>query len=104
MKLRDQGFDWFGFIDKTANWLRLALKRVMTMAAEGGYDRVAFVTGDGESSDLNVRITSEGAVLDVVSQISVEVSATTLVLVEDLVGMTTPIPDDQEQNSGPAAR
>ena len=33
------------FVTKTEGWLNLALKRVMVMAAEGGYDRVAFTTG-----------------------------------------------------------
>jgi hypothetical protein len=33
------------FVTKTEGWLNLALKRVMIMAAEGGYDRVAFTTG-----------------------------------------------------------
>lgn len=34
------------FVTKTEGWLNLALKRVLTMAAEGGYDKVAFTTGD----------------------------------------------------------
>ncbi len=33
------------FIGKTENWLTLALKRTIMMAVEGGYDKVAFVTG-----------------------------------------------------------
>jgi hypothetical protein len=33
------------FVTKTEGWLNLALKRVIVMAAEGGYDRVAFVNG-----------------------------------------------------------
>jgi DNA-binding transcriptional MerR regulator len=61
------------FIDKTDKWVALALKRVIKMAVDEGYDKVAFVTGDqsadrydlssqvnyiqwnpGFSSDLNV--------------------------------------------------
>lgn len=38
------------FIGKTEGWLNLALKRVMVMAAEGGYDKVAFVNGE-QSAD-----------------------------------------------------
>ena len=33
------------FVSKTEGWLNLALKRIMVMAAEGGYDKVAFITG-----------------------------------------------------------
>ena len=38
------------FVTKTDGWLNLALKRVMIMAAEGGYDKVAFVNGE-QSAD-----------------------------------------------------
>jgi hypothetical protein len=38
------------FVTKTEGWLNLALKRVMVMAAEGGYDKVAFVNGE-QSAD-----------------------------------------------------
>jgi hypothetical protein len=38
------------FVTKTEGWLNLALKRIMVMAAEGGYDKVAFVNGD-QSAD-----------------------------------------------------
>ena len=38
------------FVTKTEGWLNLALKRVMIMAAEGGYDKVAFVNGE-QSAD-----------------------------------------------------
>ena len=34
------------FVTKTEGWLNLALKRIMVMAAEEGYDRVAFATGE----------------------------------------------------------
>ncbi len=38
------------FVDKTDKWLTLALKRVITMAVDGGYDKVAFVNGE-QSAD-----------------------------------------------------
>jgi len=38
------------FGQKTEGWLNLALKRIMVMAAEGGYDKVAFVNGE-QSAD-----------------------------------------------------
>ena len=38
------------FVTKTEGWLNLALKRVITMAVDGGYDRVAFVNGE-QSAD-----------------------------------------------------
>jgi hypothetical protein len=38
------------FVGKTEGWLNLALKRIMIMAAEGGYDKVAFVNGE-QSAD-----------------------------------------------------
>jgi len=34
------------FVTKTEGWLNLALKRLMVMAAEGGYDRVAFADAE----------------------------------------------------------
>lgn len=34
------------FVGKTDGWLNLALKRVIIMAVEGGYDKVAFVNGE----------------------------------------------------------
>jgi hypothetical protein len=39
-----------GMQANTEGWLNLALKRIMIMAAEGGYDKVAFVNGD-QSAD-----------------------------------------------------
>lgn len=38
------------FVTKTEGWLNLALKRIITMAAQEGYDRVAFVNGE-QSAD-----------------------------------------------------
>jgi hypothetical protein len=37
------------------NWQELAMKRAMQMAAEGGYDRVAFTTGKQQSDRYNLR-------------------------------------------------
>lgn len=33
------------FVDTTDKWVTLALKRILRMAAEGGYDKVAFING-----------------------------------------------------------
>ena len=38
------------FVGNTEGWLNLALKRVVTMAVEGNYDRVAFINGE-QSAD-----------------------------------------------------
>lgn len=38
------------FVTKTDGWLNLALKRIVTMAVEGGYEKVAFVNGE-QSAD-----------------------------------------------------
>jgi Large polyvalent protein associated domain 38 len=38
------------FVTKTEGWLNLALKRVIVMASEGGYEKVAFVNGE-QSAD-----------------------------------------------------
>ena len=48
------------FVTKTEGWLNLALKRVMIMAAEGGYDKVAFVNGEqsAERYDLSKQVSS----------------------------------------------
>jgi hypothetical protein len=48
------------FVTKTEGWLNLALKRVIAMAAEGGYDRVAFTTGaqNADRYDLSKQIDS----------------------------------------------
>lgn len=46
------------FIDSTDKWLALSLKRVIKMAVDGSYDRVAFVTGEqsAERYDLSKQI------------------------------------------------
>ena len=38
------------FVNKTEGWLNLTLKRVLAMAVEGGYEKVAFVNGE-QSAD-----------------------------------------------------
>jgi hypothetical protein len=46
------------FVDKTDKWVALALKRVIKMAVDEGYDRVAFVTGEQSAAryDLSKHI------------------------------------------------
>jgi len=39
------------FVDTTDKWVTLALKRILRMAAEGGYDKVAFINGT-QAADL----------------------------------------------------
>lgn len=48
------------FVTKTEGWLNLALKRIMVMAGEGGYDKVAFINGDqsAERNDLSKQVDS----------------------------------------------
>jgi hypothetical protein len=48
------------FVTKTEGWLNLALKRIMVLAAEGGYDKVAFVSGkqSAERYDLSKQVDS----------------------------------------------
>ncbi|NBW15007.1 MAG: hypothetical protein EBR82_44100, partial [Caulobacteraceae bacterium] len=48
------------FVTKTEGWLNLALKRIMVMAAEGGYDKVAFVNGEQSAGryDLSQQVVS----------------------------------------------
>ena len=51
-----------GMQANTEGWLNLALKRVMVMAAEGGYDKVAFINGEqsAERYDLSKQVKSIG--------------------------------------------
>jgi broad specificity phosphatase PhoE len=46
------------FVGKTEDWTSLAMKRVLRMAAEGGYDRVAWTRGDQQNDryDLSKHI------------------------------------------------
>lgn len=41
-----QGLPSAPFVGKTESWLGLAMRRVVKMAADGGYDRVAFANGE----------------------------------------------------------
>ncbi len=52
------GVPFAPFVTKTEGWLNLALKRIMVMAAEGGYDKVAFVNGEQSADryDLSKRV------------------------------------------------
>lgn len=43
------------FVTKTEGWLNLALKRIVTMAVDGGYDKVAFVTGAQSADRYDLR-------------------------------------------------
>lgn len=60
----DAGIPAAPFVTKTDGWLNLALKRVITMAAEGGYDRVAFVNGEQSADryDLSKQISMASAI------------------------------------------
>ena len=46
------------FVQSTDSWLRLALKRVIAMAVEGGYDKIAFANGqqNADRYDLSKQI------------------------------------------------
>jgi hypothetical protein len=48
------------FVGKTDAWVSLALKRIIKMAVDGGYDKVAFVTGEqsAERYDLSKQVDS----------------------------------------------
>lgn len=43
------------FIGKTEGWLNLALKRIAMMAVEGGYDKVAFISGEQSADRYSLR-------------------------------------------------
>jgi hypoxanthine-guanine phosphoribosyltransferase len=57
-RLVESGIPQAPFVGKTDAWLNLALKRIITMAAQDGYDRVAFVNGtqSAERYDLSKQI------------------------------------------------
>ena len=46
------------FVDTTSKWLNLTLKRLFVIAAEGGYDKVAFISGEQSSNryDLSKKL------------------------------------------------
>lgn len=50
----ERGIPAAPFVTKTEGWLNLALKRIVTMAVEGGYDRVAFVNGEQSADRYNL--------------------------------------------------
>ncbi|HET6373687.1 MAG TPA: diguanylate cyclase, partial [Candidatus Polarisedimenticolia bacterium] len=58
--LRRQGPPAAPFVTSTEGWTNLALKRVLRMAAEEGYDRVAWTTGEQQSAryDLSKHVDS----------------------------------------------
>lgn len=59
-KINSGGVPDAPFIGKTDGWLNLALKRVIAMAVDGGYDAVAFVNGDQSADryDLSKQVDS----------------------------------------------
>lgn len=54
------------FVTNTDKWLALALKRIIKMAVDGGYDKVAFVSGEQSADryDLSKQISVARAVED----------------------------------------
>lgn len=87
------------FIDKTDKWLTLALKRIITMAAQEGYDKVAFVNGEqsAERYDLSKQIrefryepTSDGkyeiGAVDINGQNVLDEDEVSIGRIEELVG------------------
>jgi hypothetical protein len=55
---RESGVPSAPFVTKTDAWVSLAIKRIIKMAADGGYDRVAFITGQqaADQFDLSKQI------------------------------------------------
>lgn len=51
---------YLGMVTNTDGWVNLALKRVMVLAVEGGYDKVAFITGEQSADryDLSKQVDS----------------------------------------------
>jgi hypothetical protein len=54
-RLTDGGTPTAPFVTSTDKWLTLALKRIVTMAAQEGYDRVAFVNGEQSADRYRLR-------------------------------------------------
>jgi hypothetical protein len=79
------------FVTKTEGWLNLALKRVMIMAAEGGYDRVAFTTGAQNAERFSLDKTLREIAYEPAGDGKYEITATDLqgkeVISEDEVGL-----------------
>ena len=56
----DRGIPRAPFVESTKGWLNLALKKVMMLAVDGGYDKVAFINGEqsAERYDLSKQVNS----------------------------------------------
>jgi hypothetical protein len=52
------------FVNKTEGWLNLSLKRIAQMAVDGGYDKVAFVTGEQSANRYSLRKQIESLAYD----------------------------------------
>ena len=80
-----------GLQDNTEGWLNLALKRVITMAAEGGYDRVAFTTGQQNAERFSLDKHLREIAYEPAGDGKYEITATDLqgreVISEDEVGL-----------------
>jgi hypothetical protein len=65
------------FVTATDKWLSLALKRVVKMAVDGGYDKVAFVNGEQSADryDLSKQVESIRYEKEMVNEWSVAASA-----------------------------
>lgn len=59
-KIRGEGVPGGPFVQKTEDWTNLALKRIMKYAADNGYDKVAWTTGEQQAAryDLSHHIDS----------------------------------------------
>lgn len=79
------------FVTKTDGWLNLALKRVMIMAAEGGYDKVAFTNGQQNAERFSLDKTLREIAYEPTGDGKYEISATDLqggeIISEDEVGL-----------------
>ena len=80
-----------GLQDNTEGWLNLALKRVMVMAAEGGYDKVAFTTGAQNAERFSLDKSLREIAYEPAGDGKYEITATDLqgreVISEDEVGL-----------------
>jgi len=87
------------FVDKTDKWLALSLKRILKMAVDGGYDRVAFVNGEQSAdrydlskqiSEINYEPAGEGRyeinAKDMNGKTVLDEDEVTLARIEELVG------------------
>ena len=66
MRANEPGVSRAPFVESTDKWVALALKRVLRMAAEGGYDQLAFVTGEQSADryDMSKQIDAVNATRD----------------------------------------